>query len=183
MKAHAFAAALLIGIFATATHGANSATPAAEDDIDRDIGRQAAAKVVTDTLLTDQAYEAVLTGFMSSAEMDEYLGSDSVKKAIDADHEKAKEAVYAAGKQLFPKALYAEAMAAAIAESFTYAELKQILAFVRSDVGKRYYALAYDEHFGEAIIKTMFKGKETPDPRPVLEKELKARFPKMTFKF
>jgi hypothetical protein len=182
MKTHVFAAALLSGLFSLVAYGANSAPPV-EDEVDRDIGRQAAAKVVAETLVNDQAYEYLLSVYMSSPEMEEYLSSDSVKKAADADPEKAKEAVVAASKQLLSKAAYAEAMAAAIAESFTYSDLKQILAFVRSDVGKRYSALTYDEHFAETLAKTMFKGKETPDPRPVLEKELRARFPKMIFKF
>ena len=180
MKMPGFAAVMLATMFAV---GAIAAVPTTEDDVDRDFGRQAVAKAVAETLVTDQAYEAFLVGYISSSEMQAYINDEAVKKAVALDKAKVQDAIVDASKQLVSKSLYAEGMATVIAASFTYAELKQILAFVRSDVGKRYSALAYDAHFGEALVTAMYKGKQMPDPRPVLEKELKLRFPSMTFKF
>jgi hypothetical protein len=57
------------------------------------------------------------------------------------------------------------------------------LTFTRSDVGKRYSSLAYSPQFYETVFGAMYKDKQTPDARPILEREFKARFPSMTFKF
>jgi hypothetical protein len=178
MKLLGRAVALMLAVFT-----ANALCATAEDAIDRDIGRQAAAKAVADLLITDQAYETFLIGIASTGEIEEYLSSEGPTKAAEADQSKAKEAVVAAMMQLVPRSLYADGMATALAGMFSYSELKQILTFARSDVGKRYNALTYDQKFAESLMQSVFKGKETPDPRPLLEREFKARFPSMTFKF
>lgn len=108
---------------------------------------------------------------------------ESVKQAVAADPAKAREAIIATTKEIAPKALWIDGMALAMAEAFTYAELKQILTFTRSDVGQRYSSLAYSPQFYETVFEGMYKGKPTPDPSPILEREFKARFPSMRFKF
>ena len=154
-----------------------------EDDIDREIGRQAAAQAIAGTIFSDAAFEQALQAMLSNQTVADLLREESVEEAIGLDEDKVEEAFVAAARRMFTKDQFVSAMAKAVAASLTYPELKEVLKFVRSDVGKKYTSMAFDPAFAEKLGEELFQGKEPPDFEPLVEAELRARFPKIDFDF
>ena len=161
----------------------SAASLKAQPDGTEEMGRQAAARLVAESVLTDSAYDLFLRQLVLAGVFEDYEQNKAVKEARRTDEQKTLEAFVAAAKILLTNDMAKSGMAAAVGKMFSYDELKQILKFIRSDVGKRYTELATNPEFGEAFLQGMIKVSEDVDPSPALDKEFSRRFPSIEFDF
>lgn len=148
-----------------------------------DAARQAAARLVAESLMTDQMYDAAIHNVLLSDEFKEYASNESVEEASKLDENKAFDAFVAAGRRVLPRDVLVDALSTGVKEKFSYEELKEILRFIRSDTGRRYVALAYDEDFFRSLEKVYAEKMKDRDSADALKAELSKRFPAIKFEF
>jgi len=153
----------------------------AEPDNVSDIGSRAAARLVTESVLTEEYYDHFIQGLVSDGVFDEYAEDKSVRKAAKESKEMTFEAFVAGLKVAMPRKAMIEGLSVAVEKQFNFEELKQILKFVRSDVGKRYMGLTANAEYKEAFFSSLEKSGVGENTASALNKEFSARFPKIKF--